>query len=511
VTDNLQCLASFVSDTLVPRHSSNAVRSPDTHSPAMASEPSTVTSQTITELRCALAHMRSDDRNLWVKIGLALRCLGDTGRGLWIAWSQTSEVYDALDAARVWDSFGSPNIGYQVVFAEAQRRGWVNPGAGVAFPIEVPNFIQERNFSVDGKPWAQFVEECNSRTASPTNRSGNHRFELLNGAALAALPPQVWRISGVFPEQGLVSVYGPSGSGKSFIVLDMAAAIAEGRRWFGWRVKSARVVYVCLEGEAGFKTRILAWEKHHNRPLPHAFHAVLQPFRLMNSLDVRDLAEAVSILGPGVVVFIDTLNRAAPEADENSSKDAGIILAGAKELQSLISGLVVLISHTGKDPTKGLRGHSSLLAAMDATIEIARDGERRSARLAKSKDGKDGAKHEFRLEVLNLGHDEDGEAITSCVVVPQFGDSLGKNERIPSGRNQKIAWAGIKPLFAGEVPSARRAPDGGCCIELDAALRVVAPSLTCSPERRLERARAAIDALIGSGFLGHREGFLWQV
>jgi putative DNA primase/helicase len=152
-----------------------------------------------------------------------------------------------------------------------------------------------------------------------------------------------------------------------------------------------------------------------------------------------------------------------------------------------------------------------LLAAMDATIEIARDGERRSARLAKSKDGKDGTEHEFRLEVLNLGQDEDGEAITSCVVVPQFHDRPGKRERIPSGRNQKIAWAAIKPLFAGGAPGATGAPEGSSCAELDAALQAVASSLTCSPERRPERARAAIDGLIGNGLLGHREGFLWRM
>ena len=71
---------------------------------------------------------------------------------------------------------------------------------------------------------------------------------------------------------------------------------------------------------------------------------------------------------PGAVVFLDTLNRAAPTADENSSKDMGEILSAAKLLQSLINGLVVLVHHTGKDATKGLRGHSSLFAALDAAV-----------------------------------------------------------------------------------------------------------------------------------------------
>ncbi len=84
-------------------------------------------SLTIQHLRSALLHLRSDDRELWVKVGLALKDLGDVGRGLWLEWSSTSTKFDAEDAARVWDSFRPTGIGYKFVFAEAQRNGWVNP------------------------------------------------------------------------------------------------------------------------------------------------------------------------------------------------------------------------------------------------------------------------------------------------------------------------------------------------------------------------------------------------
>jgi hypothetical protein len=510
MSGNLECLNSFVLGTLFPFHSTGTTPQCNAQSPAVHCAPDTVVPETIADLLGALAYMRSDDRDLWIRIGLALHCLGDTGHEMWIAWSRKSKAFDAADAVRVWNSFKSTGIGYRVVFAEARRRGWVNPSAGNVFPIDVPKFIRDREFSVGGKSWGQFVEECGPQALSHVDTSGSHRFNLLNGIALAALPAPVWRICGVFPEQGLVSVYGASGSGKSFFVLDMAAAIAEGRRWFGWRVKFAPIVYICLEGEAGFKMRVAAWEKHNNRPLPPAFYAVLQSFKLTSSQDVRELAESMGVLGPGAVVFIDTLNRAAPEADENSSKDSGAILSGAKELQTLISGLVVLISHTGKDVTKGLRGHSSLVAAMDATIEITRDGERRSARLAKSKDGKDGAEQEFRLEMLSLGQDEDREEITSCVVVPQYPHESRGKDRVPSGRNQKIAWNSIKPLFVDVTSDATKSADHGNCIELDAAVRAVASGLTCPLERRRERALAAIDGLIGNGLLGHREGYLWK-
>ena len=84
-------------------------------------------SLTIQHLRSALLHLRSDDRELWVKVGLAIKNLGDVGRGLWLEWSSTSTKFDAEDAARVWDSLHPEGIGYKFVFAEAQRQGWVNP------------------------------------------------------------------------------------------------------------------------------------------------------------------------------------------------------------------------------------------------------------------------------------------------------------------------------------------------------------------------------------------------
>ena len=42
------------------------------------------------------------------------------------------------------------------------------------------------------------------------------------------------------------------GEGEEVIV-ELTRAIAEGRSWFGYRTKPCPIVYVCLEGEAGFK------------------------------------------------------------------------------------------------------------------------------------------------------------------------------------------------------------------------------------------------------------------
>ncbi|MDI1270598.1 MAG: AAA family ATPase, partial [Polaromonas sp.] len=243
------------------------------------------------------------------------------------------------------------------------------------------------------------------------------RYELLTDDDLGRLPPIQWRIKNVLPEQGIAVAYGPSGSGKSFLVLDMLQSLASGREWFGRKVKQCSVTYIVLEGEAGLAGRVSAHRIQHGSTSMNIRYMV-QPFRLLDADDINELVQAIQAAGTGDVVVLDTLSRATPGTDENDSKAMGQIIANAKLLQDLIGGLVLLVHHTGKDASKGMRGHSSLHAALDCAIEVRRHGDRREWVIAKSKDGEDGASHPFKLEVVSLGRDNDGEEITSCVVVP---------------------------------------------------------------------------------------------
>jgi putative DNA primase/helicase len=334
------------------------------------------------------------------------------------------------------------------------------------------------------------------------------RFKLLSRAELEALPPLKWCIRGVLPEAGLAAIYGPSASGKSFLGFDMGAAIAEGCPWFGCRVEAAPVIYIALEGEAGFRLRAAAWEKHRRRKLPDGLRMVLQPFRLTDPQDVQDLA---AVIPAGAVTFIDTLNRAAPTADENSSKDMGEILTAAKTLQALTGGMVVLVHHCGKDSTKGLRGHSSLFAALDAAIEVSRDGDRREWRVAKSKDGIDGDAHPFKLHMETLGIDEHGDPITSCAVVRDSATDDIKRVKVPQGNNQRLVLDALRPLFKAGATGKPGAPSMRPCIALEDAVTAGATRLTCTTDKRTSRARTAISGLVARGVLGCNKGWIWLV
>lgn len=319
-------------------------------------------------------------------------------------------------------------------------------------------------------------------------------FKLLSVSDLLATPPLRWRVKNVLPEKGLTSIYGLSGTAKTFIVLSLTAAIAEGSKWFGHRVFPAPVLYCALEGEGGIRNRVQAHLQHFGT-LGNSARFLTVPFNLLTT-DVDRLAAAITAeQGKGGVVFIDTLNRAAPGADENSPDGMGAIIAGATALQRLIDGLVVLVHHTGKDTSRGLRGHYSLFAALDAAIEVQRGTDSRSWKVAKAKDNEDGQEFPFKLDVVEIGFDDDGDPITSCVVreVP------GSTRRVPTAKLQRQVFDAIDSLR----------PLGP--VTADVVINCVTPLIAFDPAKRDRRRDAitrAINDLISGGFITLSEGVI---
>lgn len=415
----------------------------------------------------------------WLAAIWAIRSLGwSSGKATAKNWSQQCIArYDEIGFEKAWNSYDANHanpIGIGSLYKYAMMQGWQPP-------------------------------------ETLTQSTNSSRYQLLGRKALQGFPPVIWRIKGVLPAQGLGAIFGPSGAGKSFLAFDMATAIASGSTWFGHRTQAAPVIYVALEGESGYKNRVAAWEKEKLQPLPSNMHLVMQPFKLTSSQDVLDLAEAIP---QGAVVFIDTLNRAAPTSDENSSKDMGMILEGAKALQSAISGLVVLIHHTGKDASKGARGHSSFTAALDGAIEVERSQNGRAWSIAKAKDGEDGKKTPFKLVTLTLGQDEDGDAITSCTVEQDLSAVFKPIE--PKGHQQKSALKAIRSaLGQSQIKGKAGAGTQTICVAVDHAINTVASTLSTIPNhKRRNRANQLITSLTSGGWLlsglDGDDGWLWS-
>jgi len=338
----------------------------------------------------------------------------------------------------------------------------------------------------------------------------NQHFQLLGREAISRLKPLSWAVKNIFPAKGIGAFYGPSSSGKTFAVFDLACAIADGKCWFGYKTKKLPVAFFMLEGSQGLKPRADAWEKQNNRPIPDGIQFCTDPFDLTNRQHIEEMANQLS---PGSVLIIDTLNQASAGLDENSSKDMGLILANAQALMRKTKGLVILVHHTGKDTAKGLRGHSSLGAAIDASIEVKRTGERRTWTTGKVKDGPDHLEHPFKLNVHVVGVDEDGDAITSCAI--ERDTSILFQQKEPSGERQRETLYALKDkLRASPHKGKASAPSDTNCIVMADALDHIASSVyaTIESNKRRNRAKKSIQDLIKGGYISageHDDGDIW--
>jgi len=406
----------------------------------------------------------------WLGVVWAIAHLGwQSGKQIAQEWSQSSSRYKDESFEKVWADFNPdhPNpVGIGSIYKLAKYFGWRMP------------------------------EAANSNAEMTTGK-----YKLLSPVDVLSIPATTWRVKHLLPDKGLAAIFGPSASGKSFMAFDLGACIAEGRTWFGHKTIATPVVYVMLEGQAGLQKRIKAWIKARGGSLPKDFHLILESVHLTNLDQVLSLSEAIP---KGAVVFIDTLNRAAPTADENSSKDMGAIIEGANMLRMLTDGLVVLVHHTGKDTTQGMRGHSSLFAALDGAIEVKRNNAGRTWTVAKTKDGEDGKSTPFKLAVHDLGTDLDGEPITSCTV--EAANTSIFLKPLPTHAGPKNALIEITKTISagvGTVTGIKGAPTGISCLKMDDAVAAISASLaTIKSNKRNFTARKRIDSLTNSGHLG---------
>ena len=188
------------------------------------------------------------------------------------------------------------------------------------------------------------------------------------------------------------------------------------------------------------------------------------------------------------------------------------IIEAAADLQRRIGGLALLVHHAGKDATKGMRGHSSLHAALDATIEVRRDGDARSWHIAKSKDGADAESIAFRLEVVTLGIEPDGTPLTSCAVVPDTSASEVRRVKLPQGGNQRIAWDALGDVLkaSGREGIPECVPAGKDAAPVEAVIEAIRGRLTCESKHKKGRAQTAITGLHAAGLVTVREGWVWK-
>ena len=270
-------------------------------------------------------------------------------------------------------------------------------------------------------------------------------------------PPPIWLVSNLIARRQVSVLYGPPNAGKSAFALMLACALSSGRFKGLADLQSwddhLGVLYFAMEGALGPRLKALRAEGMFP-PGAHPLHlerSITLPneFELLDKLIGLSKTQCPSL---GLIV-IDTLARAAPGIDENTA-DLGQIAAKCGAIALAHDIHIMLIHHTGKDASRGARGHSSLKAAVDSEIEIQIDQDaegrvlRRVMYVTKQRDGEAHWGRELLLGPVNLGQHPLRPQMQLSSVVAQ----------IRAGAAHQIARAAVN-RFAQGSPAAVVWPD----------------------------------------------------
>lgn len=194
---------------------------------------------------------------------------------------------------------------------------------------------------------------------------------LLTRDELMSLADPEWLIEEVLPKGGNAMLWGDSNVGKTFTALDMGARVATGLDWMGYETRQGHVVYVAAEGASFFKNRVHAWETANKLNLSEHMSFLTEAVQLADPRAVSQLnATILAKKDAPSLVILDTLHRCFVGKDENSSKDAGLLLAGCETIQRETGAAVLLLHHSGKSDTKNYRGSSAFQGALDTVMSL---------------------------------------------------------------------------------------------------------------------------------------------
>ena len=234
-------------------------------------------------------------------------------------------------------------------------------------------------------------------------------------------------ISGILERDSLVGVFGESGAGKTFFVLDALSSVATGIDFHGRPVQQAPCIYVCAEGKRGIVKRNRAWNlgRWKNPDGIKAFYPVRCNITLPDDEAEQKLISLIDgtiqkhkITNPGIIAF-DTVARTLV-GDENSNADMSAYIRAMDRIKARYPGVaVVLVHHTGHTEKNRARGASSLKCALDAEIQVAISADTATGKKTmtvsntKMKDAEEFPDIYFEMKAVEVFHDKDGEPQSS--------------------------------------------------------------------------------------------------
>jgi hypothetical protein len=324
-------------------------------------------------------------------------------------------------------------------------------------------------------------------------------------------------VKGLIPRVGLTVVWGPPKSGKSFWTFDLVMHVALGWEYRGRRVSPGPVIYCAFEGQTGLEARVEAYRQRHLTEPVNDLPFYLQPATLDLIAEHHGLISVIQkrIGGtPPVVVVLDTLNRSL-RGSESSDEDMGAYVKAADAIREEFNCAVIIVHHCGVEGTRP-RGHTSLTGAVDAQLSVKRDAAGNIiVEIEWMKDGPEGEIICSKLEAFDVGLDEDGEPITSCVIVPVEGDGARSTQTKRLSGRQKLAMDCLTDLTIDGAPAKPEwgLPAGILTVLVSAWRTELQRRGILDPEAKNPSARWSElkTGLMAHHHIAERDGWVWKV
>lgn len=359
------------------------------------------------------------------------------------------ETEGSPEGCALWDEWSAEGNGYPGTQYFEHR--WEGFDSTKENAIRIVSYFKQaqEGAKAQGKTWN--IPKNNPALSLPPQPDKGH-FGLCSFADFIAdeIEEEDWFIEGFLPRADMGMLFGASGSGKSFLALDMCLAISRGVEWNGRWVQQGRVLYVAAEGSRGFRKRGRAYCEFHGldpAEFPMQIIHRLIP-NLTDATSVAKLVEDVTALGPFDLIVLDTFAQVTPGANENSGEHMGDALANCRLIRAPHDSMILLVHHVGKDSSRGARGWSGLKAAADVELEVVNNENARHVEVTKMKDGETGFIQGFTLATVVLGTDSRGDDISSCVVQYNTRGKVSEAETGVKGANKKIVLASLHELLS---------------------------------------------------------------
>lgn len=278
-------------------------------------------------------------------------------------------------------------------------------------------------------------------------------------------------LKGLLSPNEMSVFYGEPGCGKSFFVLYLCRSIAQRREVLGRRVHGTNILFMALEGISGFEKRLKAEIKRHG--VAEGFSYIAQGVNLFSDPKaVEHVIAAIQATQSGILT-IDTMNRAMAGGSENDPADMGQFILNIDAIRAATGVHVIIIHHSGKDASRGMRGHSALLGAADVSVEISKDpdSKQRVAKVLKAKDDADGDKFAFYLDIEELGIDADGDPITTCVVREADSDDAKTSDKYPMTPTERQWSEVVREYFNRDGTTEMVKPERASAVAFPCATR----------------------------------------